>query len=54
MSPGFSRQSVVFERGSKYLEIQGETVSDRLKPGLHAPHLLSSGAITHSRKNDLG
>src|ERR1022692_481133 len=34
-SPGFSRQGVGFEGGSKHLEIQGGTVSDRLKPGLH-------------------
>src|ERR1039457_4062674 len=33
-SPGFSRQGVVLEGGWKSLEIQGETVSDRLKPGL--------------------
>src|ERR1039458_4601070 len=33
-SPGFSRQGVRFVGGAKPLELLGETVSDRLKPGL--------------------
>ena len=48
-SPGFSRQGVGFEGGSKNLETQGETVSsDRLKSGLHTQELLALGGSENS------